>query len=218
MGKALRQMAQQLEGDMRTQLLHQSAEQFETAIASGDAVPEMFENLGAVRELLDKPESAIEAYSQGIALAADDVKLRNLRGWAYLYAKKFDLAQADFSEAVRLSPDDPESHAGLGYVLTLLEDTSGARREASTALLVGSNNYLVLHNVACIYGRLSEVDAESKVEHENLALALLTRAAAVSHQFTPRPDADEVTLIRKETAFPPALCARPEFQRLLGKE
>ena len=76
---------------------------------------------------------------------------------------------------------------------------------------------MVLHNVACTYARLSQGDATRRVEHENLAISLLKRAAVVSRQNALGPDADELHKIHSETWFPQALRERPEFKRLIAE-
>ncbi len=218
LGKSLRKMAQELEGNARTQLLLAAADNLQSAISEGQPTTEMFKHLGAVHELLDDSRRAIESYSQGLTLSADDVPLRNMRGWAHVGEKQYDKARDDFVESLRLAPNDPDAHAGLGFVLSELGRDDEARKEASVAWLSGADNHLVLHNVACIYARLSQSEPEKKVEHENLALAALGRAVSLSRQNSIGPDADELALVRKGKTFPASLKSRPEFQSLLSGE
>ena len=56
------------------------------------------------------------------------------------------------------------------------------RSEASAALLRGCDNYLVMHNVACIYGLISQSAKEDKLKHENLVLGALKRAVAIGEK------------------------------------
>jgi tetratricopeptide (TPR) repeat protein/tRNA A-37 threonylcarbamoyl transferase component Bud32 len=216
MGKALRKLGQDLDGEPRTQALTRAANQLQSAVTSGIRSAEAYQHLGAVRELLGSRPEAIASYSQGLLLESDNIPLRNLRGWAYSNERLFDSARADFAEALRRSPDNSEAHTGMGFVLAQLGDNDVARQEASAALLSGAENQLILHNVACIYGRLSDADPARKTEHENLALAALNRAASLARRSPLGPDADEQTLIRTEEAFPISLRSRPEFQRLLN--
>ena len=218
LGKTYRKMAQQLDGEPRKQLLLAAADQLQSAIAARPPTAEMFQHLGAVQELLGSKNEAIVSYSQGLNLSGNDTALLNMRGWVYADQKKYDLARADFAEALRSSPENPEAHAGLGFVLAQLGHDDDARKEASTALLLGAENHLALHNVACIYGRLSASDPNRKIELENLALAALSHALQVSRQKPIGPDADEQALIRKEESFPPSLRSRPEFQHWLDGE
>ncbi len=218
LGKTLRKMAQELEGETRKQLLLAAASQLQSAIAAGTPTAEMLQHLGAVGELLGATREAIASYTRGLELAADDVLLRNMRGWAYANEQQYDSASADFVEVLRLAPNNPDAHAGLGFALARLGRDVEARREASAALLSGADNHIVLHNVACIYGRLSETEPERRLEHENLALAALNRAVSISSRNSIGPDADEVTLIRTEKSFPASLQSRPEFQELLKRQ
>jgi tetratricopeptide (TPR) repeat protein len=218
LGAALQLLAMDLKGAAKTEALKLAADELQAAISSGVQTSETFRHLGAVRELQGKAQGAITAYSQGLKLSSDKdkVPLLNLRGWAHVGEgqKQYSLARDDFTEALCLEPNNPESHAGLGFVLAEVESADDARTEASASLLCGSDNYLVLHNVACVYGRLSESDPRRKLEHENLALAALKRAVELSRRHPTGPD--EISLIRRESAFPTSLQSRPEFKQLLA--
>ena len=215
-GKSLRLMAPQLVGDAQRESLIRAVDKLQLALAAGGSAPELYRHLGACYELLGNFKKAIEIYSQGLAATADNVDLRNQRGWTYANAEELELARADFAAALHAAPDNPESHAGLGFVLAMTGAVTDARKEASLALLTGSESYLVLHNVACIYGRLSE-SGEQKTEQENLAITTLRQAIAQQKLMMGGPD--EVALIRQEkTAFPDSLRSRPEFQRLLSDQ
>jgi tetratricopeptide (TPR) repeat protein len=215
LGTALRRMAQQLKSEARDPLLARAADELQTAIAAGPPTAQMWQHLGAVHELRGAIPEAVDAYSHGLEISATDLQLRNMRAWAYVSQKNYDLAEADFAKVLQISPANAEAHAGLGFVVAELGRNDVARHEASAALLAADDNHLVLHNVACIYSRLSETDAGRKIEHENLALAALERACDISRNHAVAGDGDELTLIRKETAFPTSLRARPEFKRLL---
>jgi hypothetical protein len=92
-----------------------------------------------------------------------------------------------------------------------------AREEAAKALLNGSDNYLVLHNIACIYGQLSASEVGSRLEYEDLALHALTRAVALWREHRAGPDdLTYIRSVRQETAFPASLKERPEFERVLN--
>jgi tetratricopeptide (TPR) repeat protein len=214
LGKALRRLALELGGEAKIQAFDRAAKTLEAAIAAGPPSAEAFQQLGAALHSLGKLQEAIAAYSRGLVLDADRVPLRNLRGWAYAATQQFELARADFAEALRLEPDNPESHTGLGFAMAEGEAADDAQTQALAATLSGADNYLVLHHVACIYGRLSQSARTNKVEYEDMALAALKRAVALSRQNPAGPD--EIALMRQETAFPDSLRARPEFERLLS--
>ena len=135
--------------------------------------------------------------------------------WIYANQKKYELAEGDFTESIRAMPSDAEAHTGLGFVFAERGRDDAARKEASIALLAATDNQLILHNVACIYARLSSSDSSNKTEYENLALAALDRAVTLSKLRPIGLDADEVTVMRNESAFPATLKSRPEFERLI---
>src|SRR5207244_10835593 len=88
----------------------------------------------------------------------------------------YDKAQDDFARVIHDHPGHAEAHAGLGYVHACRNRNAEAQREANLALLHGAGDYLVLHNIACIYAELSAVDNPRLQEYQNLALDELGRA------------------------------------------
>jgi tetratricopeptide (TPR) repeat protein len=135
LGKALRKMGQQCAGRTRAQLLLGAAQQIQAAISADEATPELLEQLGAVQELLGDVPQALAIYSQAIKLAPASARLRNLRGWAHVGQKDYEKARDDFAEALKISPNDPNAHSGLGYALAELGQKDDARKEASAAWL-----------------------------------------------------------------------------------
>ena len=80
--------------------------------------------------------------------------------------------------------------------------------------MYGGNDYLVLHNVACIYAEMSKADKAHEIEHQEMVVTTLRKAIDLWRQGrTNGPD--ELLLIRQESAFAPALRATPEFKKLL---
>jgi tetratricopeptide (TPR) repeat protein/tRNA A-37 threonylcarbamoyl transferase component Bud32 len=243
LGCVLRSAGLELSSQAKVEALVRAAEELRAAIDAGAIDAATYEQLGKVYEYLGKTREAIDAYTQGITAAAklegasatsvrhppgtgstsgETVALVNLRGWAYAGQNEFEFARDDFAQAIQLEPQNAEGHAGLGYALARLGHEEDARREASAAALAGAHNYLVLHNVACIYGWLSKATGPS-AEEENLALAALGQAMEISP--AKNGARDEVMYIRQEisgpeyqSVFPERLRSRPEFQRLLSKE
>ena len=122
-------------------------------------------------------------------------------------------ARADFDAALKLVPDHAEAHAGLGYVEALRGAGPAARREAQAAVLYAAGDYLILHNVACVFAKLSEGEGSPAREYEDLALDYLRRAVELWKRDRTGPN--ELNLIRGESAFGPRLRGRPEFKQLL---
>lgn len=216
-GRALRELAVELQGEAYAAALEEAGHALRGWLVANPNDAEALEHLGAVQQAgIGTLDEAIQTYSLGLTKDPARAQLRNMRGWAYVDQKQYEPARADFAETVRRDPADPEAHAGLGYVWALEGASSKAREEAATALLHGSHNYLVLHQVDCVYAQLSARDMGSRLEFENLALGALERAVALWRKSRAGPD--ELQLIRVETAFPDSLKSRPEFERLLRVE
>lgn len=215
MGKTLRNVAQQLPIAERDGALSAATDELQAAIDLGPPTAEMWRHLGAVHELRSAPAVAIDAYTRGLKLDPQDPQLRNMRAWVHANSHELDAAQSDFEAILDSAPDNAEAHAGLGFVLAELGREDDSRREASVALLAATDDQLLLHNIACIYGRLSAAKPERSDEYENLAIALLQRAVSISRTNPMGLDANEITLLRSESSFPDSLKHRPEFGGLL---
>jgi tetratricopeptide (TPR) repeat protein len=194
------------------------------ALRLGARSADLFDDLGAMLEQAGRLEDAVAAYSKGLQLRPKDVLLLIKRGWAWDALGQSPRAQADFQAAIRQEPTNPEAHAGLGYLRAAakLPATAGAQQEADLALLHGADlpperRYLVLHNVACIYAKLAQADAQQATAHQDVAIALLRRAIDLWKRGG-GSGPSEIQLIEEELAFPPALRERPEFRALLRAE
>ncbi len=215
-GQRLRQIAMELPPLQRRGKLRLAHGELQKAVAQGRRTAVVFDELGAVCENLGRADEAVEAYSRAIELSPKEVRLRVKRGWAYekLQPPDYEKAQADFAAALELDPSHAEAHTGLGYIQACRNQDAEARRQAHRAILHGAGDYLVLHNVACIYGRLAQ-DGKQAAEYENLAIDQLRRAVELWKRDRSGPN--ELQLIQVDQAFSPALRARPEFQKLFDE-
>jgi tetratricopeptide (TPR) repeat protein/tRNA A-37 threonylcarbamoyl transferase component Bud32 len=213
-GRLLRLLATELPPSASQETWALARSELEKAVELGGRSPRLFEDLGAVREWQGHLDDAIQAYTMGLALVPEDTTLRLLRGWANSKLARHDQARADFAEAIRVDPRNAEAYTGIGHVQVDLKSPDDAQRAAAQALLHGNGNHVILHNVACIYARLSQVDDLRKAEHLDVAMALLQRAVELWRRTAAAPD--EIQLIQDEPAFSAALRARPDFQKLIA--
>jgi tetratricopeptide (TPR) repeat protein len=212
-GSMLRHIAAELPGDAARITLDLARADLQTAVQSGGRSASVYADLGAVLDLLGQTNESIQAYSSALQLDPADVQVRINRGWAYQKSGQLDPAGADFAAAIQSDPTNAEAYTGLGYIRASQKDYDSARAQAVRALLYGSNDYLILHNVACIYAVMSDTDTIHQTDDQDLAISMLQRAVGFWRDGKRGPD--EVRLIEQEPAFPPALRARPEFQQLL---
>jgi tetratricopeptide (TPR) repeat protein/tRNA A-37 threonylcarbamoyl transferase component Bud32 len=188
--------------------------ELEHAVQMGSKSPSVFDDLGATLEQCGRVQDAVSAYTRGLELAPDDTLLLVKRGWALEQLNRLEDAEGDFAHAIRVSPKYAEAHTGLGYIRARRELKPDAQREADLAILHGADQYIILHNTACIYAVLSQSDKPRKTEHQDMAIALLQRAVELWRQAA--TGRSEIELIQKEAAFPQELRNRPEFQQLLN--
>ncbi len=216
-GRRMRLMFPELPRPVRKTHLLMSLEQLQTAVTRGARSAAVFEELGAVLEFLGRIPEAVEAYTAAVALAPKEVRLSVKRAWAYEKLDQYDDAAADFAAAIRLDPAHAEAQAGLAYIQACQgKAPAEASRLATQAVLQGAGDYLILHNVACVYGKLSDRDPKRVREYQDLALVILQREVELWRRDRTGPD--PLLLIRGDSAFPPALRARPEFQKLIREE
>jgi tetratricopeptide (TPR) repeat protein len=183
------------------------------------------EEFGRVLENLGRPTDAIAAYTRALDLipagadrAADRVRVLVTRGWARLNLSTPDLdgGRADFDAALGLAPESAEAHTGLGYVEACRGEAAAARRAAQRAVLYGSGDFLILHNVACVFAKVADGEPAAAREGDELALDYLRRSVGLWRRDRSGPN--ELVNIRNESAFGPRLRARPEFKALLADE
>ncbi len=214
-GRLLRYLVPRLKlpAARRRQKLELALGELTRAAELGGRSAALFDDLGSVWELLGQDQEAVGAYTRGLKEAAADAPLHVKRGWVLVRLQEYARARADFVGALRTEPTNAEAHTGLGYVRACQGDAADALEQASQALLHGAGDYLVLHNVACIYGRLSRDDAARATAYQDTALAFLRRAVELWKWGGAGPN--EMQLIRQEGAFPAAMRDREDFRDLL---
>jgi tetratricopeptide (TPR) repeat protein len=180
---ALSQLNKAVELDVRTPELYNDRGSF---FSRNSAI------LPAGPERSELFRTAKAEYSKGIDLDEDQSTLRLNRGWALIELGEYDQALDDFSVARRLVASRldaknwadvialVEAHTGLGQAYANLGRTSDAQREVARALSILQDHkvshWLMLHNVACIYGVLAKTQEEGRDQNEEMALEFLRRA------------------------------------------
>jgi Tfp pilus assembly protein PilF/tRNA A-37 threonylcarbamoyl transferase component Bud32 len=214
-GAQLHQLALEMSGNARREQLTRAKAELQMAVDQKRATPALYSHLGDVHMRLGETAAAINAYTASLKLSPNNVKVLMKRGLAHDRTRPANYAegQKDYAAAARLEPVNAEAHAGVGYMSACLQDEALAMKHANLALLHGAGDYLILHNVACIYSKLSEVDPKRQVAFENLALDQLRRGNELWRRDPSGPDA--IILMERERAFSESLKARKEFKDLL---
>jgi len=212
-GRLLRAMYAELPVDQRANPSAQALAALTVEeLSQSTQTAEVLEDLGAMLELSGRTNEAIRAYSKGLTIASKPLTLHLKRGWAYEQGGEHDKARADFAAGAEIDPDNAEAHSGLGYVDALGKLPAEAQREADLALLRGANDYLILHNVACIYAALSQTGGRQTPAQQDAAMALLRRAVELWKDRKAGPS--EIDLIKGEPAFQ-SLRGLADFQKLI---
>ncbi len=170
---------------------------------------------------------AIDHYAAGLEIEPDSMKLLNKRGMNHRALGQKPLALEDFQRATRLKPQSrkdsllsAEAHSWVGILLTEQGEREEAMRHAARCLAVlfsvddEPETYGVLHNVACIYGGLSALEAEQRIELQNMAIEVLEQALSRARRAGVEAVERQYIQAEEPQFFGPELRARPEFQAL----
>jgi tetratricopeptide (TPR) repeat protein len=161
-------------------------EELETAERLGGKLANLYYDLAFAHYRWKQPNKAIGYLFKAWDAAAGEkldaaalkdlqIKILNLRGWTYaqkLEKPDYEKASGDFAQVlnIQLDPRSAEAYSGLGYVYARQGQIKDAQSVAGLALAYGAGNYLVLHNVACIYAELSVSDRQYAELHAAVAI------------------------------------------------
>lgn len=198
----------------RKGLLAQAHVELQEAIKRGGGSADLYSEAGSVLELSGAAEDAFAAYSKSLEMKPDDDTLLVKRGWLQvLRLRNGNGAIADFEAALKVNPENAEAHSAHGFLLALQNPSADAERAALRAILYGAGDYLILHNVACIYAELAVGTPDKVDDYEQSALDILERGLALWQKGN-RSGPDAVQLARGESSFR-NLSKRNEFIKLL---
>jgi tetratricopeptide (TPR) repeat protein len=126
----------------------------------------------------EKYDKAIVDFDKAIKLvmpAGTEFKVYLNRGMAHFYNQDFEMAEADFNEVIRLSPQSAAAHHGLGMIKYELSEYEDAISEFQKALKLEEENAITHFNMAMTYYRMK--DDENACYHFNRSCALGHRNA-----------------------------------------
>jgi serine/threonine protein kinase/Flp pilus assembly protein TadD len=214
-GHLLLDVAGRLPAPKNGQVLARARLELLRAVTKRERSAELYTDLGTVCEYLGENDEAVKAYSLALEMEPNNIRTRVLRAWAYdkLQPPQRTKARDDFQTVLKANPAHAEAHSGLGYIQASLGNAAEANRHANLAMLHGGGDYLILHNVACIYAKLAQTDKERQTHLETLAIDQLRRAVELWNRDRNGPD--ELRQIQVESAFSEQLRDRPDFKALL---
>lgn len=198
----------------RKKLLTLALAELQEAIKQGGDSAELYSETGSVLELFGAAEDAYAAYSKSLAIKPDDDALLVKRGWLQaLRLGNGDGAIADFEAALKANPENAEAHSAHGFLLALRNPSADAEQAALRAILHGAGDYLILHNVACIYAELAVALPDESAAYEQSALDILERGLQLWKKGN-RSGPNAIQLASQESSFR-NLSKRPSFKTLL---
>ena len=170
--------------------------------------------------------NAIEHLSKSTEMYPNFVAAHNALGSAYLNLGKNDQARTEFSHAVALDGDLPNSHLNLGIVQLALKDYSAAEESLKKASSIAPLDASLLRAKA--YGEfvnkdypavLATTDEVHKRKHEGTAIVHYYAAGAYQAQNNfGQAQSELATLLREDPKFPAADQVRQLMDQLKADE
>lgn len=200
-------------------------DQLNRAIKGGAGSYQVYDELGAALVGLGHVREAVAAFNHAIKLAPEQAQAPMWRklGWQYEALNRLpgalEAAAKAFARAIELDPKNAEGYAGLGYIQASLgKAPAAATSKAVKAALLAPGDWLQLHNVACVYGKLAGKahmgkDTKRAREYEDVTLEILKREVDLWER--DRTGGNAPHQIERDGAFSPELRTRPEFQELI---
>ena len=148
--------------------------------------PAVYEYLGNSATGLNDPALALRAYSSIAEIAPNRAALLNRAGYLLLAAKKYDLAEGMFREALKNRKDDANIHRGMAMSLWLAGNYEGASVAYETALMQDFN------------GRYGDVKRVLREEFAYVLRAWRKKDPASSDAIVARAQRDNVDLLRSD--------------------
>ncbi len=190
---------------------------------------DVYRDRGIMRSKLGEIRDAITDYTRSLEVEPSVDVLRS-RGWAYLINAKqlnvYTLALADFENATKSEPNNPDNYNGRGYANVQLGNYRDAVLDAEKAAKLTSEGSLdsrvqiwMFYNAATIYAQaVRQADNDAKLTAEkksdltnsftNRAVALIVQAIRVAGR---NNQAIVLKTMQSDAALDP-IRSRPEFQ------
>ena len=117
--------------------------------------------LGSALSQNDRPEAALSALQNAVALSPRDPEIHNTLGVIFKNLDRLDESWNCYQQALRLSPDYAEAHYNLGNLLVKLGRESEAEANYHRALAIDPTSYEAHANLGLLLmnaGRLQEAE------------------------------------------------------------
>jgi tetratricopeptide (TPR) repeat protein len=177
-------------------------------------------DFGAMLSLVPNPDALPNTFDRDAWRFA-----RARLGWLYL-DKSNQLAERQFDEILKTSPDSAEAYAGRGYARAATNKLSEAARDAETAIEklnanrdgekgTASEPTKVLYYVAAVYGAIHARSDDPDAAQKNALKAIESLSDAVA-SLGGTERAQRLAMAQKDEAFR-SLHELPEWKRLMAQ-
>ena len=195
---------------------------FTDYLRHGPPLADVYRGRASAYAKLQRYREAVSDYTRALDLEPSS-NMHARRGWALLMQSKA-LAAADFEEALKLQPENPDSYNGRGYVQVLRGNYSAAIADAEEALKYGGGAWQVVYNAGTIYSqaaaRASADSARSAEERRRLQEQYSVRAIELigeaSELFGPANSSKFLEIVENDDALEP-IRGVSEYDNLVHK-
>lgn len=144
---------------MRSGLLTQAIEQFETALAIKPDFGDAHYNLGLSLSRQGNLAKGIYHFAETLRLEPDNLKALNNMGVALALQGRYGQAASYFEAALKLDPNDADAHSNLGVALKNQGDRAAAARHFARALALDPRHAGAHNNLGLVLKDNGQIEA-----------------------------------------------------------
>ncbi len=132
----------------------------------------VYMNLGKMQELQGDNQGALRSYTTAMEQYPENTRFISSRANLYLRLENYEKAVADYSDIIRITPDDMDAYAYRGYAYSKMKELDKAKADLKLVLSKEPMNYMA---------SLGMVIIEQQMRHETNAM---TQANVLINKFS----------------------------------
>ncbi len=115
-------------------------------------------DLGTALRRMGKPDEALKAYEQGLAIAPEDIGILSNRASLKRVMEDYEGSLADYNEMIRLDPDNSDAYMERSGTKGRMGDMEGEEADLTKAVEVDPFNFKASTNLAILKKRAGRYD------------------------------------------------------------